>query len=51
MVTNQEEDLKNNKGKKELLKQQENKIEKSQMTEEEFTNQDTMMIIQFMLEI
>ena len=51
MVTNQEEDLKNNKGKKELLKQQENKIEKSQMTEEEFTNQVTMMIIQFMLEI
>ena len=51
MVTNQEEDLKNNKGKKELLKQQENKIEKSQMTEKEFTNQDTMMIIQFMLEI
>ena len=51
MVTNQEEDLKNIKGKKELLKQQENKIEKFQMTEEEFTNQDTMMIIQFMLEI
>ena len=50
-VINQEEDLKDKKVKKELPKLLENKIEKSLMIEEEFTNQDIMMNYQFMLEI
>jgi hypothetical protein len=50
-VINQEEDLKDKKVKKELPKLLENKIEKSLMIEEEFTDQDIMMNYQFMLEI
>ena len=50
-VINQEEDLKDKEVKKELPKLLENKIEKSLMIEEEFTDQDIMMNFQFMLEI